>query len=89
MTACAVLQAVVKANIQSNVNHNRSILMWIDFDNFGENVTEKVGSKKVGYFIFPPHLTSASALPGEMLKHKNNILSLKCIATLQPVAGLI
>ena len=29
-------------------------------------------------FIFPPILTSASALPGEMKKDKNSILSLKC-----------
>jgi len=34
------------------------------------------------YFIFPPHLTSASALPGEMQKHKNS-------ARVRPVAGLI
>jgi len=32
---------------------------------FGTNVTEKAGIQNVGYFIFPPHLTSASALPGE------------------------
>jgi len=30
------------------------------------------------YFIFPPRLTSASALPGEMKKDKNSILSPKC-----------
>jgi len=30
---------------------------------FGINVTEKVGNQK--YFIFPRHLTSASALHGE------------------------
>jgi len=30
---------------------------------FVTNVTEKVGIKT--YFIFPPRLTSASALPGE------------------------
>jgi len=29
------------------------------------------------YFIFPPHLTTASALPGEM-KRQNSVLSLKC-----------
>jgi len=30
---------------------------------FGKNVPEKVGSKM--YFIFPPHITIASGLPGE------------------------
>jgi len=30
---------------------------------FGTNVTEKVGNQK--FFIFPPHLSSSSALPGE------------------------
>jgi len=30
---------------------------------FGKNVTEKVGNKR--YVVFPPHLTSGSALPGE------------------------
>jgi len=33
----------------------------------GITVTEKVGTQKVHYFS--PHLTSASALPGEMQKH--------------------
>jgi len=41
---------------------------------FGANVTEKVIK---GYFIFQTQLTSASALPGEMQKHKNSIISLK------------
>jgi len=31
---------------------------------FGTSVAEKVSNQK-RYFIFPPHLTSASALPGE------------------------
>jgi len=43
---------------------------------FGTYITEKVGIKR--YFIFPPQLTSASALPGEMKKHTNSILSRKC-----------
>jgi len=30
---------------------------------FGKNITEEVGNQR--YFIIPPHLTSASALPGE------------------------
>ena len=30
------------------------------------------------YFSFPPHVTSASALSGEMKKDKNSILLLKC-----------
>jgi len=54
---------------------------------FGANVTEKVGSQR--YFIFSPHLTSASALPSEMQKHKNSILSLKlecCNPCLPPIA---
>jgi len=35
------------------------------------------------WFIFPRHLTSASALPGEMPKHENRIFSLKrCITAL-------
>jgi len=32
---------------------------------FGINVAEKVGNQSTVYFICPPHLTSASALPGE------------------------
>jgi len=36
------------------------------------------------YFIFPPHLTNASALPGEMQKHKNNIFSFKCCTIALP-----
>jgi len=38
------------------------------------------------YFIFPPHLTPASALPvpGEMKKDKNSILSLKCCTIALP-----
>jgi len=32
---------------------------------FGTNVAEKAGNQNVLYFIFPPHITSASALPGE------------------------
>ena len=31
---------------------------------FGKNVVEKVGNQKP-YFIFPPHMTNASAVPGE------------------------
>jgi len=42
---------------------------------FGTNVTENVGNQK--YIIFLPHLTSTSALPGEMKKGKNSISSLK------------
>jgi len=33
------------------------------------------------YFIFPPNLTSVS---GEMKKHKNSILALKCCAVALP-----
>jgi len=33
------------------------------------------------YFVFPPHLTSVPALPGELQKHKNYILLLKCCVT--------
>ena len=36
------------------------------------------------YFIFPPHLPSASALSGEMKKDKNSILSLKCCTVALP-----
>jgi len=42
---------------------------------FDTNVTEEVGNEMC--FIFPPHLTSATALPGEM-KDKNGVHSLKC-----------
>jgi len=31
---------------------------------FGKNVAKKVGNQNM-YFIFPPHVTNASALPGE------------------------
>jgi len=36
-------------------------------------VTEQIGNQNfqnVGLLYFPPHLTSASAIPGEMKKHK-------------------
>ena len=57
---------------------------------FNRIASQKVNDQK--YFVFPPHLTSASAVPGETQKH--NIASftqmlLYCIARLQPVAGLI
>jgi len=52
---------------------------------FGTNVIEKVGNQKVQrYFIFPLHLTGVSALPGEMKKDKNSILSLKCYTVALP-----
>jgi len=35
-------------------------------------------------FFFPPHFTSASALPGEMQNHKKRIFSLKCFTTALP-----
>jgi len=43
------------------------------------------------YFIFAPHLTSASALPGETHKHENRMFSLKCcnycFSKVQPIAA--
>jgi len=44
---------------------------------FGTNVLEKYAIKR--YFIFSPQPTSASALPGEMKKNKNSILSLNAV----------
>jgi len=44
---------------------------------FGTNVPEKVGNQRC--FIFPPHLTSASVLPGEMKKDKNSSLLLSAV----------
>jgi len=36
------------------------------------------------YFIFPPHLTNASALPDKTRKHENHIFSLKfCVIAFQ------
>jgi len=49
---------------------------------FGINVNEKLGSQR--YFTFPPHLTSTFALPGEMKREKNSILSLKCYPVALP-----
>jgi len=43
---------------------------------FGRLVTEKVSDETMLYF--PPHLTSASVLPGETTKPGNYIYSLKC-----------
>jgi len=43
---------------------------------FGTNVTENVANQKT--FIFQPHLTSASALPGETRNPEKSIFSLKC-----------
>jgi len=58
-------EAVMLVYTASQTCHNRvSLYLWyalIDLD-FGKNVTEKVGDRKV---FFQPHLTSASALPGE------------------------
>ena len=36
------------------------------------------------YFIFPPHLSSASALPGENRKPGNCVFSLKCCMLFHP-----
>jgi len=44
---------------------------------FDTNITEKVGNQKMLYFL-------TSALPGEMKKDKNSILSLKCCAVALP-----
>jgi len=44
---------------------------------FGKMFLRKYAIK--WYFIFPPHLTSASALPGEMNRDKNSILSLNAV----------
>jgi len=58
---------------------------------FGRVASQNKAIKR--YLVFPPHQSSASTLPGERQKHKNCIFSLKscikCIAKLQPVAGLI
>ena len=58
---------------------------------FRENVTEKERSQKV---LFPPHLTSAPALPGEISKHKSHLFnqtlySITVLPDFQQVAGLI
>jgi len=37
---------------------------------FGKNVAEKVDKAIKTYFIFPPHLTTASALPGKQETRK-------------------
>ena len=55
----------------------KTVVAW-----FGTNVTEKVRIKR--YFIFPPHLITASALPGDMKKDKNSILSIKCCTVALP-----
>ena len=36
------------------------------------------------YFIFAPHLTNASALPGKTRKHENRIYSLNCCINALP-----
>jgi len=43
---------------------------------FGTNIAEKAGNQNV--FIFPPHLTSASALPGETGNPEIASFRLKC-----------
>jgi len=45
---------------------------------FDTNVTKKVGN------IFPPHLTSSSALRDDMKKDNNSLLSLKCCVVALP-----
>jgi len=52
----------------------------MEFDNFWHNIPEKVGNEKC--FSFPPHLTSASALPDEMKKDQNSVLSLNAAVLL-------
>jgi len=57
---------------------------------FGVDVARKVSNKK--WFIFPPRLTSASALPCETLKRKIARFTRMlycCTARLQPVVDLI
>ena len=46
---------------------------------FGTHVTEKVSNQYL--YSFPPHLTSASALPEIMQQFRNSIISLKCCIT--------
>ena len=54
---------------------------------FGKNVAEKVAIKM--YFIFPHHLTIASALPEEWRhrKPRNCVFSLKCCMFFLPKTG--
>jgi len=49
---------------------------------FGTNVAKEVVSQMILYF--PPHLISASALPGKTRKHENHTFSLKCCITAFP-----
>jgi len=60
----------VAAYSEYTVSQNDSALACYNFDMhqpiliiFGKNVAKKVSSQI--YFIFPPHITIASALPGE------------------------
>jgi len=60
----------VAAYSEYTVSQNDSALACYNFDMhqpiliiFGRNVEKKVSSQI--YFIFPPHITIASALPGE------------------------
>jgi len=69
-------------NVTSLSRHNSDIHESILII-FSTDVTKKVGNQEVACFIFVPHLTSASALPGEM-KDKNSILVLKCGADAFP-----
>ena len=63
---------------------------WINFDIFWHNVTVLRKQAMKRFFIFPHHLASASALPGEMKKrHPFTQMLYGCIARLQPVTGLI
>jgi len=63
------IQPVVTPAWQPVVSCKRRIRhTWIDFDNFGRNVTEKAVSQKMLYF--PPHLTSVSALPAKQKTQK-------------------
>ena len=55
--------------------------MWTDFDNFRQKCYWESEMSQGDFF--PRHLTSASALPGEMPKHESRIFSLKrCIIAL-------
>jgi len=71
----------------------KTTLLWLaitststDFDNFWPECCQESKKSNRGYFIFPPRLTSASALglPGRTRKQENRIFSLKCCITAFP-----
>ena len=86
-------------DLQYTVSQKKTTLLWFaitstSINRFWYFLAGMLPRKKEvkRYFIFPPHLTSASALPGKTRKHENRIFFTQmlyyCFSRVQPVAAL-